>query len=617
MRELLGKRRVAALPVAFTGAWAVSVLYLTRYLYSGWYPHDDGSLAQAAERVLASQLPHRDFDDIYTGGLDYAHALAFEVFGHELTSLRLVLFAFFVAWVPALYAIARRFAAPAPSAALVLLCVVWSVPNYTASMPSWYNLFFATFALAALYRFLETRRRTFLALAGLACGLSIVVKVTGVYALAAIVLALLLVEQEDAPETGGGARVSAYGGVLLVALALVVTGLFGVIEPRLAPSEALDFFLPGAAICAFLGWNEVTRRRGPSRPRFARAFRLLLPVAAGASLPVAAFAVPYVLTGSLGDLATGVLVEPTARLEFATVASLPLQSARDALVPVLPAAVAVALTWRRGTATTALALGLVLLPWLVLVDRDVALDHVLTAVRWGARLFVPVAVVALAARRRPGGRPPELRVQAYAALAMAAWTALIQFPFAAPIYFSYAVPLFFVAVVAFERWRASTGQRPLRPVYSVAIAVFLLAVGVFGLNALSVSGRPGETQPPVPRTGGLRVPAETRAAYAEIVRLVDRHSAPGDLLYAGPDAPEVYFLSGRPNRTPFLFEFLADDTEVARSLGRLLADRRLTVAVVNTEPDFSPSLDERLARLLERRLPNSERVGPFEVRWSA
>jgi hypothetical protein len=617
VRELRGRRRVSALPVAFTAAWAISVLYLTRSLNSGWFPHDDGSLAQSAERVLDGQLPHRDFDDIYTGGLDYAHALAFEVLGHELTSLRLVLFAFFVAWVPALYAIARRFAAPVPSAALVLLCVVWSVPNYSASMPSWYNLFLATFALAALYRFLETRRRTFLALAGLACGVSIVVKVTGVYALAAIVLALLLVEQEDAPATDGGATLGAYGGVLLAALALVVTALFGVIEPRLAPSEALDFFVPGAAICAFLGWNEVTRRRGASRPRFARAFHLLLPVAAGASLPIAAFAVPYLLTGSLGDLATGVLVEPAARLEFATVPSLPLQSARDALVAVVPLALAAALTWRRGNATAALALGLVLLPWLVLVDREVALDHVLTAVRWAARLFVPVAVVVLAARWRSGDRPPGLRVKSYAALAMAAWTALIQFPFSAPIYFSYAVPFFFVAVVAFERRRRSTGQRPLRPVYSIAIAGFLLAVGVFSLNALSVSGRPGVTQPSVPRTGGLRLPAETRAAYSEIVRLIDRHSAPGDLLYAGPDAPEVYFLSGRPNRTPFLFEFLADDTEVARSLGTLLTDRRLTVAVVNTEPDFSPSLDDGLARLLERRLPNSERVGPFEVRWSA
>ena len=602
----------------FLAAWAISLVYVARHLYTGWYPHDEGSLAQSAERVLDGQLPHRDFDDIYTGGLDYAHGVALEAFGHELSSMRLVLFAVFVAWVPALYAIARRFTPPFEAAALVLLCVVWSVPNYTASMPSWYNLFFATFALAAVYRYLETRRPPYLVLAGLACGLSVIVKITGVYALVAIVLALLLAEQEEAPSSESGPRLGWYGGVLVAGLGVVVIGLVGVLARRLAPSEALDFLLPGAALCAFLGWNELRCRRGAAAPRFARAGRLLVPVLAGASLPIAVYLVPYALTGSLDELASGVLLEPTARLQFATVAALPLQTFRDALIPVVPVAVAVALTWRRGPAIVAAALTLVLLPWLVAVDTEVTLDDVLTSVRWAARLFVPVAVVVLAARWRAGSQAVVLRVEMFALLAMAAWTALIQFPFAAPIYFSYTVPFFFLALAAFERWRRSAGQRPLRPVYVAAAVAFLLAVGVFNLNALSVSGRrQAQGQgPAVPRAGALRLPADDRIAYERIVSLVDRHSAPGELVYAGPDAPEVYFLSGRPNPTRFLFEFLAGDVERQQSLARLLRDPRLTVAVVSTQPEFSPTLDDRLRRLLERRLPMSERVGRFEVRWS-
>ena len=615
---LRGRLRVSP---AYVTAWAISVLYLARNLYTGWFPHDDGSLAQSAERVLDGQLPHRDFDEIYTGGLDYAHGLAFEVFGHELSSMRLVLLALFVAWVPALYAIARRFASPLAAAGLVLLCVVWSVPNYTASMPSWYNLFFATFALAALYRYLETRRPAYLALTGLACGLSMVVKVTGVYALVAVVLTLLLVEQEEAPAAESGRRLGVYGCVLLAGLALVVATLLGALARRLAPPEALDFLLPGAALCAFLGWNECARRRGAAGARFARAGRLLLPVVAAASVPVAVYVVPYALTGSLGDLAAGVLLEPTARLQFATIASLPLETAREALIPVVPVAVAVALTARRGAVTAAVAVALVLVPWLVAVDREVTLDHILTAVRWGARLFVPVAVVVLAARWRTDGQPPDLRVKVFAVLAMAAWTALIQFPFASPIYFSYTVPFFFLAVVAFERWRGSVSERaPLRPVHLAAIAAFLLAVGVFNLNALSVSGQArahGGRGPTVPRAGALRLPRDERVAYDRVVALVDHHSAPGELLYAGPDSPEIYFLSGRPNQTPFLFEFLAGDGDRQELLTKLFGDPRLTVAVVNTQPDFSPLLDDRLSRLLRRRLPRSEHVGRFEVRWAA
>jgi len=50
----------------------------------GWVPHDEGLLGQSAERLLAGQLPHRDFDEVYTGGLSYLHALAFEVGGVRL-----------------------------------------------------------------------------------------------------------------------------------------------------------------------------------------------------------------------------------------------------------------------------------------------------------------------------------------------------------------------------------------------------------------------------------------------------------------------------------------------------------------------------------------------------
>ena len=600
-------------------AWAISVVYLTRNLYTGWVPHDDGSLAQMAERVLDGQLPHRDFDDIYTGGLNYAHGLAFELFGHELSSMRLVLLAFFVVWVPALYAIARRFASPVAAAGLVLLCVVWSVPNYTASMPSWYNLFFATFALLALIRYLETRRLPYLAVAGVACGLSIVVKVTGVYALVAIALALLLVEQEEAPSTEAGPRLGAYGVALLTALALLAGALVSTISRRLGEGEVLDFILPGTALCAFLAWNEVSRRRGAAGPRFARAGRLLVPVLAGACLPIAVYVLPYAVTGSLDDLVTGVLVEPTARLEFAARGTPLPGTIVDALIPVLPAAAVAMLTWRRGTATMVIGLTLVLLPWLVAVDSVVARDHVFLTVRWAARLLVPAAVIVLAARGRAGGKPGEPRTLVFSLLAMSAWTALIQFPFAERIYFSYTVPFFFLALVAFDRWRGSTWGRPLRTAFVGPVAVFLLAVGLFNLNLHSFSNPWADVEegPPVPRAGEVRLTAFDYLEYNRIVALVDEHSEEGSKLYAGPDAPEVYFLSGRPNPTRILFEFLVEEVERERTLAALLRDPTLTVAVVNTQPGFSPLLDGRLRQVLERRLPQSERVGRFEVRWAA
>ena len=98
-------------------------------------PHDEGILDQSAERVLHGELPHRDFNEPYTGGLAYLDAASFRIFGVNLMVLHWVLFAFFLLWVPAVFAIAREFCAPWPSAGVTLLCVAWSVPNYPA-MPS-------------------------------------------------------------------------------------------------------------------------------------------------------------------------------------------------------------------------------------------------------------------------------------------------------------------------------------------------------------------------------------------------------------------------------------------------------------------------------------------------
>src|SRR2546422_69633 len=98
--------------IALGIVWVVSAVYIFGFIDRGWIPHDEGSLAQMAERVLNGELPHRDFDDIYTGGLSFLHALAFRLFGTTLLSLRLVLLMAFLAWLPAVYYVAGRFVPP-------------------------------------------------------------------------------------------------------------------------------------------------------------------------------------------------------------------------------------------------------------------------------------------------------------------------------------------------------------------------------------------------------------------------------------------------------------------------------------------------------------------------
>src|SRR4051812_3105389 len=74
----------------------ISAAYAGFYLKRGWIPHDDGAFALSAQRVMRGELPHRDFQEIYTGGLAFLNAGAMRIFGDRLVVMRYPLFAFFV-----------------------------------------------------------------------------------------------------------------------------------------------------------------------------------------------------------------------------------------------------------------------------------------------------------------------------------------------------------------------------------------------------------------------------------------------------------------------------------------------------------------------------------------
>src|SRR5262249_19969810 len=160
-------------------------------------PHDEGQFAQSAERVLRGEVPHRDYMETYTGGLSYLNAFAFRLFGESFATTRLVLFIFFLSWIPVVYWIASRLAPDWIAGGITFLAVAWSVPNYSAAVPSWYNLFFATFGVAALSAYITDRVPKWAFLAGLSGGLSFLVKVTAIYYLLGAFLFFVFLEQSN------------------------------------------------------------------------------------------------------------------------------------------------------------------------------------------------------------------------------------------------------------------------------------------------------------------------------------------------------------------------------------------------------------------------------------
>jgi hypothetical protein len=604
----------------------LAAAYVAWHLDRGWVPLDEGSLAHAAQRLLLGELPHRDFDDVYTGGLAWLNAAAFRLLGTTLWSMRLALFAAFLAWVPAVYYIASRFVRPVMAGGVTLLAVVWSLPNYPAPMPSWYNLFLATAGIACLLCFLEQGRSRWLFAAGVAGGLSFLVKVVGLYYVAGALLffvfhAHALSRRSSREQWAAG---TAYAAFVTLSLALFVGALVAVVRSRLAAPELIQFVLPGLSVAALLVRNEWASPAGSSRERFAALARLLVPFALGVAVPIAVFLVPYAISGSLGAFAHGVFVLPAKRLGNAAF-PMPVETLLSLLPVVLLSLAAMHPAMRRrfvglegrSAVVAASVLGAVFGGVLL---ASGSLGSVYRIVLFGLRGLVPVlaigAVVLLTRDHDETRDAMQRRSRLVLLLAVTSVCTLVQFPFTVAIYFCYVAPLVALTTLAL----LAHAGRPVAPAFPALLVAFCAAFAMLRLNdsPLNDMDRQYEAYPAIRpvalERAGLTVPLHQAGQYEAAVRVVRQH-ARGPYIWASPDAPQLYFLAGYRNPTRSLFEFFDDTTgRSARIIGTL--DRLdVNLVVLNLNPEFSPRISLPLYRELAKRYPNSALVEPWLIKW--
>ena len=610
-------RRGADWRLLLLGVFVVSALYVAWHLGRGWVAHDEGALGQSAERLLNGELPHRDFDEIYTGGLSWLNAAAFRLFGTALFSMRLVLFAVFLVWVPAVFYLASRLVRPVAAAGVTLLCVVWSLPNYPAPLPSWYNLFLTVFGIAALFRWLEDRRPRWLVAAGVAAGLSLLVKVVGLYFVAGVLLFLVFQAHEQSRAAAGPAarRGVAYSVFTTVALLMFSAALFMVVRGQLYPGEVLQLVLPAALVAGLLIRNEWTLPAGDSRTRFAVLMRLVAPFLLGFVLPVALFLIPFARAEALGAFFNGVFLLPSRRIGVASYRMLSPWSML-ALVPLGLLALYARRMAGRMTRRHVLALACVLVAYLVATARVPLLYRVVWyAVRNLLPVLLTIGVVVLARVRPADAESPLLRARTMLLLSVAAVFSLVQFPFSVPIYFCYMAPLVALAAAALLRY----ARRVALAVPALLLA-FLIAFAVLRTNTSTLFGM-GTLYQPYPQTaslglsrGGLQVPARDAAMYQAVVAVLQRH-ARGGYTWASPDCPEIYFLSGLRNPTRSLFDFFDDEAGRTERVLALLERHGVTAVVLNSAPSFTAGIPVDLVNALESRYPFAANVGKFHIRW--
>jgi hypothetical protein len=408
---------------------------------------------QVAERVLQGQRPHVDFQYAYTGGLAYLHAFALRLFGDQVFSLRLMLLLFFVAWVPCFWYIAHKLSSTLTASLLTLLAAAWSVPVYPSAMGLWYGLYFATFGTAALFRYIETRRSRWVFLAGILAGLSFLAKVSGLYFLLAALLFLIFDEQNMQEEVQfGDTETPDWGYSVLLTLTLIALDvvLLMLLRSKANITEVYHFAFPGIALTFLLLVREWGRPRFPIPIRLWQIGGRLLPLLAGAFVPVFLFLLPYISTGTVGRWFTASLVLPAIGWQVAFHSAINPIGALCAIPPLVVIAMNAELR-----SETARRLAFIVICALGALALNQSLRHPEFA-RWvwvSAATAIPlttaigVSLLLARAHRTHGKRTSQLMLL----IAVAGFCSLVQFPFSAPVYFCCVVPLGILAFIALAK----------------------------------------------------------------------------------------------------------------------------------------------------------------------
>jgi hypothetical protein len=385
--------------------------------------------------------------------------------------------------------------------------------------------------------------------------------------------------------------------------------------------DAYQFALPGLAV-TFLIWMAVFRS-GAGTAESRKLVAALSWFGLGVLLPIGVFAIPYLASDSLGDLYRGLFVVPRRRFEFS--ASLP-QSPLGAGPVLAAAALLLAGRWipRRFLRAYWLGVVVVLGAAMVLSGRDRRVHDFLWDSVAQALPLATLALTAMIARASRSDNGASAQTSRWVFIAITTtFCALIQYPFAIPVYFCYVVPLVWVLLIPLGQ-RLAEGNRPALIAFGGAYLVF----GALFLEPFRLEGLSGPFDPvPLARLdsgrGGLLIGSEQARLFAETLAAVQSHAGTG-VIYAGPDAPEIYFLTGLRNPTPALFDFAVPDSLFRRKLMAEIESNRISAVVIKRPTTgtilHSAFLEPEVFQALERRFPRYQdidgRFTRFTIRWS-
>ncbi len=580
-------RRIHPLVPLAAATLGVAVIWWSRLRF--WFPLDEGTLGQAARRVLEGQVPHREFLHPWTGADALLHAGFLRVFGMSLAAIRDGFALVTTLWYLALWGWLWRRRGAATATVFALVLGAWGVPMYAGAMPSWYVTFCVAAAVAVLAVGSGRPSPGRIVVAGGLLGLGIAFKVTALFAVVGV--ALWLIAQGDEREPA-----SAWG-IMLVVLALVAAPLL--IGSSLSARRFLHLLVPTIAMTAWVLVREVRRARARGVTFDPRAMAGPLRLAAGIALGLAPIALWLGFAGALPGFFRELHGVGTLRAEFAT---MPLPAVSSLGYGVLVLAAVGVTVWRPDA-----RLGFLLLPWLLVVVLA-WLDYRWHRGLWlGLRGAIPFAMVIIAVG---ASRARTAVDQGWLLVATVfGWMTLTQFPFGPPVYFVFLVPIGLIAMADADR--LVPRLRPVLGAIAVTLAAFsYLEVVPSSPRALGWAREPSERLARVPGShGGLFVVARDSIRYGWLLRVLADSVPPGPI-WAGPDIPEVAFLSGRIDRNRTPMQFLEEPQAT-----RLPSFDGLAGLVIQRRPLYSVPVDSAMLAAARETFPRAALVGNFTVLW--
>jgi hypothetical protein len=582
--------------VIAAAALGVAVIWVFRF--RGWYPHDEGALGQTAERILSGQVSHRDFGDPYTGGLGLMQALAFRLGGISMNVLRDQLALVATIWFGVVFWLLTRWLHPIGAAVGAALIAVFSVPLYPAAMPSWYVMFLACAAGGVLATW-TNRRHSAAFVAGFLIGLAALAKVTAIFALAGAGWALVAIRQAEDADRRGAAEVIL--GAIFSAAAVV-----HLVSARPTARIAAHIALPALAVIVGIAIREVAQIRIRGIGFDVKLQRRIAALAAGAAVPALLFAFWMARHDALVPFVASLGAVVGQRAAFASWAPPSLRSILFG-VPLLVVLFGTGRFFRVGTAVVVGAgLFVELYTWF----HPYVHGHIWAALRALLPLGALCFCVTWSRIAQRSLTPARRALIVFAPLA--AMMALSQFPFAAPVYFVYVLPLVLLAISAAVAMRPVAERRP-----AAALAALYLLFGLtqvlpgapeeLGFARTAAEGRRWLETP----RGRLLVPTDDAAQYMRLIATID--SLPPGPIWAGPDAPEVAFLSGRPDLNRSFFSFLAKDNPPGAGFAARIYAQGARAVVVDTAPSFSARFPTGSLDSVMRYFPRVTTIDRFQV----